>query len=199
MLTLPNYEYEVFRYESFSVNKYELIMLDTCKYGLSPELYGKTIQAKIYFDKIEIYHDRCLLKTFQRSYDKNTEVYDWRDYLPALVKKPGATEHTKFFNQFPKLWQEYLKSVRGRERKSALTLLSEIVTDGNACICDDIMEMANECGNLDVDNIRQYYLWCSKPENHPKPMELSSNPPVLNYQPDLSAYDELTTTGGDYV
>lgn len=199
LLTMPTYEYEVFRYESFSVNKYGFIILDTCKYGLSPELYGKTIQAKIYFDKIEAYLDHCLLKTFRRSYDKNAEVYDWRDYLPALVKKPGATEHTRFFEQMPKLWQEYLKSVRGRERKSALTLLSEIVADGNDFICDDILEMANDCGNLDVDNIRQCYLWCSKPENHPKPMELSSNPPVLNYQPDLSAYDELTVTGGDAV
>ncbi len=171
LLTLPEYEYEVFRYESLSVKKDGFVVVDTSKYGLAPELYGKVVQAKIYFDKIEVLYDHCLLKTFRRSYEKNSESYDWKDYLPSLVKKPGATEHTRFFNQMPKLWQEYLKSVTGRERKSALLLLSEIVGDGNEALCDDTLELANEYGKLDNDNIRQCYL--------------------LNYRPDLSVYDGL--------
>ncbi|MDR2559128.1 MAG: hypothetical protein LBC86_06260 [Oscillospiraceae bacterium] len=77
-------------------------------------------------------------------------------------------------------------------------LLSEIITDGNDYLCDDVLEMANEYGSLDIDNIRQCYIWCSKPEHHPKPLELSTQPPLLNYQPDLSVYDELTT-GGEAV
>jgi len=192
MLALPEYEYDVFRYEAVGVNKIGFIVVDKSRYGLSPELSGKAVQAKIYYDKIEVYHDRQLLKTFTRSYNKNSEDCDWRDYLPTLVKKPGATEHTRFFEQMPKLWQEYLRSVRGSERKSALTLLSEIVADGNDNLCDDVLEMAGEYGNLDVDVIRQCYVWCSKPEHHPKPLELSTKPPLLNYQPDLSAYDDLT-------
>jgi len=87
------------------------------KYGLSPELHGKTVQAKIYYDKIEVFYDHSLLKTLRRSYNKYGENSDWKDYLPSLVKKPGATEHTRFFNQMPKLWQDYLKSVKGQERK----------------------------------------------------------------------------------
>jgi len=192
LLTLPEYEYEVFRYDSLRVHKSGFIIAEPAKYSVSPELAGKIVQVKIYFDKIEVFYDRSLIKTFARSYEKNCEVLDWKVYVPTLVKKPGATEHTRFFNQMPKLWQEYLRSVRGNERKSALTLLSEIVADGNDALCDDVLEMAREYGNLDIDNIRQCYLWCSKPEHHPKPLELSTKPPLLNYQPDLSAYDELT-------
>jgi transposase len=190
LLTLPEYEYEVFRYESLSVTKDGFIIVDTGKYGLSPELHGKVVQAKIYFDKIEVFYDRCLLKTYRRSYKKNSEDCDWKDYLPSLVKKPGATEHTRFFKQMPKLWQEYLKSVKGSERKSALLLLSEIVSDGNEALCDDALELANEYGRLDSDNIRQCYLLIAKPENYPPPLKLCSEPP-LNYQPDLSVYDGL--------
>jgi hypothetical protein len=62
----------------------------------------------------------------------------------------------RFFNQMPKLWQEYLKSVRGSERKTALMLLSEIITDGNDYLCDDVLEMAHEYGSLDADNIPIY-------------------------------------------
>lgn len=53
LLTLPEYEYEVFRYESLPVSKDGFVKVDVCKYGLSPELHGKPILAKIYFDRIE--------------------------------------------------------------------------------------------------------------------------------------------------
>jgi hypothetical protein len=192
MLSLPEYEYEVFSYGSLKVDKWGFIKVDTAKYGLSPELSDKLVQAKIYFDKIEVFYDRSLLKTFRRSYEKNDGDYDWKDYLPSLVKKPGATEHTRFFNQMPKLWQEYLKNVTGQERKSALMLLSEIVKDGNESLCDDALELAAEYGKLDNDNIRQCYLLISKPENYPQPLTFSVEPPLLNYLPDLSVYDSLT-------
>jgi len=197
LLTLPEFEYEVFRYESLSVSKIGFIKVDTVKYGLSPEMHGKQVLAKIYFDKIEVFYDRCLLKTFRRSYEKNGEDSDWKDYLPTLVKKPGATEHTRFFNQMPKLWQDYLKSITGRERKSALMLLSEIVRDGNEALCDDALELANENGRLDSDSIRQCYLFISRPEHYPQPLTLSTETPPLNYSPDLSVYDRLySMTGG---
>ena len=197
MLTLPEHEYVVFRYEALSVNKLGFVTIDKSRYGLSPELSGKVVQAKIYFDKIEVFYDRCLLKTFRRSYVNNSEDCDWRDYVPALIKKPGATEHTRFFKQMPKLWQEYLQSVHGRERKSALTLLSEIVADGNESLCDEALELAGEYGNLDSDNIRQCYLFISKPEKHPQPLTFVTEPPLANYRPDLSAYDGLTMGGNE--
>jgi transposase len=195
LLSLPEHEYEVFRYEALPVNKNGFVTVDTGKYGLSPEFYDKVVQAKIYFDKIEVFYDHCLLKTFRRSYEKNSEDCDWKDYLPSLVKKPGATEHTRFFNQMPKLWQSHLKSVTGKERKSALLLLSEIVGEGNEILCDDALELAQQYGKTDIDSIRQCYLLISKPENHPQPLRLSTTPPLLNYSPDLSVYDRLKTGG----
>ena len=191
LLSLPEYEYEVFRYESLKVTKTGFIKVEPGKYGLAPEMADKVVQAKIYFDKIDVYYDRSLLKSFRRSYEKNSVDGDWKDYLPALVKKPGATEHTRFFNQMPKLWQEYLKNIKGQEKKSALMLLMEIVADGNEALCDEALELASEYGKLDSDNIRQCYLFIAKPENYPKPLELSAKPPLLNYHPDLSVYDSL--------
>ena len=192
LMNLPEYEYDVFNYASLKVDDYGFIRLDTTRYGLSPEMSGKVVQVKRYFDKIEVFYDHCLLKSFRRSYEKNGEDMNWKDYLPALVKKPGATEHTRFFNQMPKLWQEYLRNVRGRERKSALMLLLEIVQDGNETLCDEALELAAEYGKVDNDNIRQCYLFIAKPENYPKPLELSGESPLMNYHPDLSVYDSLT-------
>ena len=192
LLSLPEHGYEVFRYDSLKADKYGTIRVDGAKYGVSPEMRGEVVQAKIYYDKIEIYYDHALLKTCRRSYEKGSEEYDWKDYLPTLVKKPGATEHTRFFNQMPKLWQEHLTSVEGKDRKSALLLLSEIVGDGNEALCDDVMELAHENGTPDSDSIRQCYLLLSQPGGYPQPLSLADDPPMLNYNPDLSVYDSLT-------
>ncbi len=191
LLALPAHEYEVFRYEALTPDKYGFVHIDKNKYGLPPSLSKCTIQAKIYYDKVSLYYDRQLLKTYDRSYKKREEVTDWTQYLPTLLKKPGAVEHTRFFDQIPKLWGEYLRGANGGERKSALTLLSEIVSDGNAALCDDALELAAQYGKTDADSIRQCYLLISKPENHPRPLELSAAPPQLGYRPDLRIYDSL--------
>lgn len=192
LLTLPEYEYEVFRYESLSVNKIGFVTIDTNRYGLSPSLSGKVVQAKIFFDRVEVFYDHQHLTRYARSYGRQEEVTDWKQYLPILLRKPGAAEHTRFFGQMPKLWQAYLKSTVGRERKSALMLLMEMATDGNEALCDDALELAGEYGQPDNDSIRQCYYMITKPENHPYPLRLSTEPPLLNYRPDLAAYDRLT-------
>ena len=133
-------------------------------------------------------------KTYDRSYGKNDEVIDFTQYLTTLCKKPGAVEHTRFFNQLPKLWQTYLKSTQGSERKTALMLLREIVTDGNIELCDDVLTFASECGRSDAYSIKQCYYMMSKAENHPKPLVLPSAPTIC-YNPNLDAYDGLTAGG----
>jgi transposase len=199
LLKLPEYEYDVFRYESLTVNKSGFIVIDTVRYGLSPEMAGTIVQAKIYFDKVEVYHDRCLLKTFVRSYEKNSEVCDWREYLGALTRKPGAVPHTRFFDQMPKLWQQYLVESDNRERKSALLLLMEIVEDGNECLCDEALELARDNGRTDADSIRQCYYMIAKEEYHPSPLALSSDPPQSGYAPDLTVYDRLFVSSVNFA
>jgi hypothetical protein len=193
LLTLPEYEYDVFRYESLSANKFGFVTVDSVKYELSLEMNGSIVQAKIYFDRVEVYYDRQLLKSFPRGYERNAEVYDWKEYLPSLVKKPGAAPHTRFFGQMPKLWQEHLKSSSSRERRTALQILMEMVNDGNEAFCDEALELASENGRTDADSIRQCYYLITKAENHPAPLTLSSSPPPNSgYSPDLTVYDVLT-------
>jgi transposase len=196
LLLLPEHPYRVFRYETLTVNKYGFVTIDTNHYGLSPQFAGQKAQAKIFSDKIELYYERSLLKTYQRSYESKAELMDWTQYLGTLCKKPGAVEHTRFFGQLPKLWQNHLLETKGIERKSALMLLSEIVSDGNALLSDDAIQFAYENGRHDTDSIRQCYYNIARIEKHPMPLLLSVNAPALNYHPDLSVYDHLTGGSG---
>lgn len=195
LLTLPEHEYDVYRFESARINNYGYITVDTNKYGVSPELVGRTAQVKIYFDRIKIYYDHTPLKIYERSYGQNGEILDWKQYVGTLCRKPGAVEHTRFFNQLPKLWQEYLRSTRGKERKTALMLLMEIVKDGNEELCNPVLRLAAQYGRNDTESVRQCYYNLARKVPSLKPLVLGSSTPLLNYTPNLSAYDCLT--GGD--
>ena len=190
LLKLPEYPFSVFRYTSITVGKTGFAVIDTNKYGLSPALAGEVVQAKVFFDHLEFFHDHRPAGIFTRSYKTNDEIYDWTQYVSTLCKKPGAIEHTRFFRQMPERWQKYLASTAGRERKNALQLLNEIVTDGNSALCDDALELAAENGRTDADSLRQCYYMIAKKEYRPDPLRLGAAP-VLNYHPNLSAYDGL--------
>lgn len=94
----------------------------------------------------------------------------------------------------PQQWQSFLVQTSGKERKNALQLLSEIVSDGNVSLAGDALELAGEHGHTDADSLRQCYYMIAKKEYHPDPLKLSGSP-VLNYNPNLSVYDGLM--GGD--
>ena len=55
--------------------------IETNKYGLSPMLAGEKVQAKIFYDHVEFYHDHRPVGRFPRSYKTNDEVYDWTQYV----------------------------------------------------------------------------------------------------------------------
>ena len=50
--------------------------------------------------------------------------------------------------------------------------------------------LAKENGRTDADSLRQCYYMISKREYRPAPLTLESSP-VMNYDPNLSVYDEL--------
>lgn len=192
LLPLPEHEYDVFRYESARISKYGYVTVDTNKYGLSPEFARQTAQLKIYFDKVELFCDHTLLAIYERSYGKNEEVVDWKHYVGTLCEKPGAAEHTRFFNQLPKLWQQHLQATQGKERKTSLLLLNEIVQDGNAKLSDEVLSLAECFGRSDSESIRQCYYLLTKEDHSYRPLTLGDGTPTLNYAPNLSDYDILT-------
>ena len=197
LLTMPETPYEVFRYETLRVSKTGFVSIDTNKYGLSPELHDETVRAKIYYDHIEFIHSHALVAAYRRSYGKNGEFMDWTQYISTLCRKPGAVEHTKFFTSMPQQWQDYLAATKGAERRTALELLDDIVKDGNADCCVDLLVLAQQNGRSDVDSVKQCYYSLMKENKTPEPLDLLSQVPVINFSPNLSVYDGLTGGGAN--
>jgi hypothetical protein len=70
-------------------------------------------------------------------------------------------------------------------------LLSEIVKDDAVETGNEAFELAALYGRPDTESIRQCYYSLTHDENKPAPMQLSAQTPVINYNPNLSAYDAL--------
>jgi hypothetical protein len=74
-------------------------------------------------------------------------------------------------------------------------LLMEIVQDGNAELCDGVLSLAGRYGRSDAESIRQCYYNLTKKGGLPEPLTLGASTPLINYIPNLSAYDSLTGGG----
>ena len=190
LLKLPPHPFDVFRLETASVDKYGFVTVDRKRYGIAPEFAGLKVEVRVRFDRVEIYCERALVKSYERCYGDETERSDWKQYMKTLARKPGAVEHTRFFNQLPKLWQSYLAQTHGPERKSALALLTEMVNAGREDLCDTVLELGAAYGRTDNESLRHFYYSLTNGENRPAPIALE-NGVSLNYTPDLSAYDVL--------
>lgn len=194
LLNLPENPFQVFRYLTCSVRKDGFVTFETNRYGLSPELGEKKVQMKVFYDRLEFYYADTQVGGYRRSYGKREELMDWTRYLTTLSRKPGALEHTRFYDLIPDRMRNYLSESTGQERKSALQLLDEIVSEGNLSLCEDVMDLADENGRTDADSMRQYYYLVAKKEYRPSPMQFDSDP-GLHYNPDLTAYDGLMGGG----
>jgi hypothetical protein len=193
LLKLPVHEYEVFKYEVSKVDKCGFIKIDTNKYGIAPEYAGEKANVKVYADKIEIFVWGRKTAEYKRSYENNQEISEFQHYLNILSRKPGGIGNIRYWNSFPPVWKKYLENLETiQEKKNAVTILSEIVSDGNKAICDDILKMALERGRSDPDHIRQCYITLSKPEMKPEPTSESYDEKFSGYNPDLSGYDRLS-------
>ena len=95
--------------------------------------------------------------------------------------------------------QEYLRQTEGKERRNVLQLLNDMVSDGNAGLCEEVFASSVSGRRLDSDGLRACYYILSKKDSRPSALDLLSDPPVLNYTPDLSSYDSLLAGGAEYV
>lgn len=191
LLELPRVPYEVFRIETVTVDKCGYVKLETNRYGLSPELCGLQVMAKAYSDHVEFLLNETRLASYPRLYGRDREICQWEMYLPTLLAKPGALEHSRFYDTMPMLVRKFLVRLHGPERKKGIRLLMEMVSEGGAELCGQVLELAKEKGRWNPDNARQIYCFLIKGEPAPEPLALKSSGPALNYAPDLTAYDQL--------
>ncbi len=105
--------------------------------------------------------------------------------------KSGAVEHTKFYDQIPKLWKEHLLTLKKKERKKVLLLLKEAVQKDDLENVDTALELSRLYGKTDTESVRQCYYNLVLDNSYKPPCNITADVPNINYEPNLNPYDHL--------
>lgn len=81
-----------------TVDSSSCVRVRTNAYSVGAKV-GKTVQARIYSNVVELWHDHKCVGRHERSYDKHQQVLDLEHYLDVLEYKPGAMAGSKPLEQ----------------------------------------------------------------------------------------------------
>lgn len=109
-LPLASYDYAIIN--SYKIDKYHTICIDTNHYSVPETIHSLRVNVKIYPDKIHIYDQKNKkLIVHTRVHTKYQWFIDLNHYWLSMVRKPGALHHSKAMEQasvmIKELFNEY--------------------------------------------------------------------------------------------
>ncbi|WP_284679390.1 IS21 family transposase [Aceticella autotrophica] len=128
MFKLPEKEFEVCRIKTVITDKYGKAEYETNLYSTSPVYAGEEVIVKATADKVIIMNkDFRTIVTHERIYDKYKESMKWYPYLKALARRPKAIKYTKFFNELPDVWKDYIDNQDNEGKKHSIKALMKMI------------------------------------------------------------------------
>lgn len=171
----------------------------------APLKAGTQIQAKVYSNYVEIWHNGRRVAEHERCYSHQQQILDLEHYLDVLEKKPGALAGSKPLEQwrragrwpesFDRLWTELMKR---HGKQSGTRQMIEMLQLGKRHGYDRLqesVESAQATGSHDVSAIR--YLITAKRAGGLEAAAIDVGP-LQQYErplPTMSDYDQLLTAG----
>lgn len=86
------------------VNRLSLITVDRNHYSVPCAYVGRTVQAAIFTERLEISDQDTLLAAHPRCYQRGQTILELAHYLPAIAAKPHAVSHAAIIDQLPAVY-----------------------------------------------------------------------------------------------
>lgn len=197
---LPEYPYDCATRVSASVDSCSRVRFDKNIYSV-PYLYAdRSIELKVYVDRIEAVADGRVIATHPRSYGRGEKCIKIEHYLEVLRRKPGGLIHFQGWqkHQLPKCYEDLLQAMlqAGRSVKEFIEvlILRRDHADPEAVDSAVATSLIRRCPHLDA--IRQLANRGPEAEFVPEPVEV---PEALRAHrvtpPDVSCYQQLVMPG----
>jgi transposase len=167
----------------------------------APVRVGLEVQAKIYADYVEIWHEGQCVARHERCYSRLQEILDLEHYLEPLEHKPGALAGSKPLEQWRKkgrwpasydqIWEQLMiRHGRQNGTRQMIELLQVGKTSGYETLRRAV-ESALEMGSCDVSTVR--YLMSAKQldRRRPEPIDVGSLCCFERPLPVMTDYDLL--------
>ncbi len=117
------------RVKGLRVDKYSTVLANKVHYSVPDQYVQKTVDARIYTNRVEIYSGSEKIAQHERHYKQGEYVLDIFHYLRTLKRKPGALPMSSALRQsdeaIRELYESYYKS-RPKEFLAVLELVEEI-------------------------------------------------------------------------
>ena len=95
------------------IDKWSTVTLHTSHYSVPDHLVGKTVDVKLYSDKLIMYHANQRIATHERLYTSGWAT-DIEHYLLTFLRKPGAIADSLALKQAPEIirsvYQHYFRA-----------------------------------------------------------------------------------------
>jgi transposase len=91
--------YKCFKDEYLKSDKYATVIFSGNRYSVPDYLIYKSIKARVFAEKIDLYYNEEFLCSHPRSYGAHTWTLDITHYLTTLIKKPGALKRSLALEQ----------------------------------------------------------------------------------------------------
>lgn len=145
LLSLPPRPFDCARLEHPRATSLSLVHLDTNRYSVPTRYAYQIVLAKLYVDRVCLYHGQTLIAEHPRLTGRNQESLQFEHYLEVLERKPGAMSYARALkaNALPPLWQQYLQAVRESQARPerdfirTLRLMEELPT---ACVEEAVQQ-----------------------------------------------------------
>ena len=171
------------------VDKYSTVTVAKNHYSV-PDIYvGKTVDVRLYTDKVVIYYDSAIIA----QHDREFGVLQWRidiyHYLRTLKRKPGALHQSTALLQSDTLVKNIYEKYYSKDTKTFLEVLDVIYEYGALAVSEALCKLES-ISPLDM-NADKVALICAKKEESLKQSNIKTDRLSEKSKNTLSQYDRL--------
>ncbi len=195
MLPLPIAPYEACEKVTARVSSISLVRYRTNDYSVPTEYGHRQVLVKGYVDRVVIACGSEVIATHERSYERETAIYDPLHYLALLERKSRALDQAaplvgwqlpQCFAELRRLLDARLHKHAGREYIQILRLLEAFALEEVAAAVEDALRL----GAISFDAVR--HLMLCRIERRPPRLD-------LDHWPHLPLATVRTTRAADYM
>lgn len=154
--------YDTARVSELRVSKYSVVSIDENKYSVPDSLVGKFVTAKIYPQRIIIYHENKKVAAHTRSYEAHSWNIEISHYLKTLKKKPGAIHGSTAMHQMNPRLQSIYKKYYTENPKDFIELI-EIISENGLVKVEETIKELEKISPLGI-NTEKIKLLCNRKE-----------------------------------
>jgi len=195
MLPLPATPYEACDKVTARASSLSLVRYRTNDYSVPTEYGHRQVLVKGYVHRVEIVCGSEVIARHERSYERETAVYDPLHYLALLERKSRALDQAaplagwqlpECFAHLRRLLEDRLKKHAAREYIQVLRLLETFAVEEVTAAVEDALRL----GTISFDAVRHLVL--CRIEHRPPRLDLAN-------WPHLAAANVRTTQTADYM